>query len=102
MRDMAAQITSGQQANSAGGVCELPHSSDRLTGTLKWFDIEKNYGFILPDDDSAIGDVFVHVSALQKAGLKEALQPGARLSFELEPNPRTQRSRAVRLQVLGA
>ena len=36
-------------------------------GTLKWFSFEKGYGFIVPDDDS--GDVFLHVSALESAGL---------------------------------
>lgn len=53
------------------------------TGTVKWFNATKGYGFIKPEDGSK--DVFVHISALQKAGLSE-LQEGQNLSFELESN----------------
>lgn len=52
----------------------------RKTGTVKWFNQAKGFGFILPDGGGA--DVFVHVSALTKAGL-QSLGEGQRLSFEL-------------------
>ncbi|MFB6418788.1 cold-shock protein [Bradyrhizobium tunisiense] len=51
-------------------------------GIVKWFNPEKGYGFIRPDDGS--GDVFVHISAVQKAG-HTTLAEGARVSYELLP-----------------
>ena len=49
-------------------------------GTVKWFNAEKGYGFIAPEDNSA--DVFVHFSAIQGGGFKE-LQENDRVEFEL-------------------
>ena len=51
------------------------------TGTVKWFNGTKGYGFIAPDDGSV--DVFVHVSAVEKAGMR-ALNEGQKLSFEVQ------------------
>lgn len=51
------------------------------TGTVKWFNVTKGYGFIAPDDGSA--DVFVHITAVQQAGL-HGLDEGQQVSFELE------------------
>lgn len=65
------------------------------TGTVKWFNATKGYGFIKPEDGSK--DVFVHISALQKAGLTE-LQEGQNLSFELESNKG--KTSAVNLKVM--
>lgn len=50
------------------------------TGTVKWFNKRKGYGFIIPEDGGQ--DIFVHISALQKAGLKY-LPEGAKISYEL-------------------
>ncbi len=50
-------------------------------GTVKWFNTTKGYGFIQPEDGGA--DVFVHVSAVERAGLR-GLNEGQRLSFELQ------------------
>ena len=50
-------------------------------GTVKWFNTTKGYGFIEPEDQSA--DVFVHITAVQAAGLAD-LQEGQKVSFELE------------------
>ena len=52
------------------------------TGTVKWFNAQKGYGFIQPDDGSK--DVFVHISAVEKAGIGN-LQEGQKLSFEVLP-----------------
>ncbi len=52
------------------------------TGTVKWFNPIKGYGFIQPDDGSR--DAFVHVSAVERAGLK-SLQEGQKVEFELVP-----------------
>ena len=51
------------------------------TGTLKWFNPTKGYGFIQPDGGSK--DVFVHISAVEKAGIA-TLQEGQKLSFDIE------------------
>jgi cold shock protein len=49
-------------------------------GTVKWFNATKGYGFIAPDDGGK--DVFLHISALERAGLR-SVQEGQKLSFEM-------------------
>ena len=49
-------------------------------GTVKWFNAQKGYGFITPDEGG--NDVFVHISAVQKAGLR-SLDEGAKIAYEL-------------------
>lgn len=53
------------------------------TGTVKWFNTTKGYGFIKPDDGTK--DVFVHVSSLEKSGLQQ-LNDGQKVSYETEMN----------------
>jgi CspA family cold shock protein len=50
-------------------------------GTVKWFNAQKGYGFIQPDDGAK--DVFVHISAVERAGIG-SLNEGQRLQFDLE------------------
>jgi CspA family cold shock protein len=50
------------------------------TGTVKWFNTQKGFGFIQPDDGGK--DVFVHISAVQQAGL-QSLNEGQKVSFEI-------------------
>jgi CspA family cold shock protein len=52
-------------------------------GTVKWFNPEKGYGFIKPDEGGS--DVFVHITAVEKAGYS-GLAEGARISYELLPD----------------
>lgn len=52
-------------------------------GTVKWFNATKGYGFIAPEDGSS--DVFIHVSALEKAGIHQ-LNDGQKISYELATN----------------
>ncbi len=52
------------------------------TGTVKWFNAAKGYGFIDPEDGSK--DVFVHISAVERAGLN-SLSEGQKVSYELQP-----------------
>ena len=63
-------------------------------GTVKWFNSQKGYGFIQPDDGSK--DVFVHISAVERSGMGN-LQEGQRMSFELERGHQGKTS-AVNLQ----
>jgi CspA family cold shock protein len=63
-------------------------------GTVKWFNSQKGYGFIQPEDGSK--DVFVHVSAVERAGLG-SLHEGQKVSFELERGQQG-RTSAVNLQ----
>ena len=65
------------------------------TGTVKWFNTQKGYGFIQPDDGSK--DVFVHVSAVERAGLR-GLVEGQKLSYELQTDRRTGKTSAANLQ----
>jgi len=51
------------------------------TGTVKWFNAQKGYGFIQPDDGSK--DVFVHISAVERAGMSN-LSEGQKVSFDLQ------------------
>ena len=67
------------------------------TGTVKWFNAQKGYGFIQPDDGGK--DVFVHISAVERAGL-QSLREGQKISFELTQDRRTGKSSADRLAEL--
>ncbi len=64
------------------------------TGTVKFFNNDKGYGFITPDDGGQ--DAFVHISAVQSAGL-QTLNQNQRVSFELETG-RNGRTSAINLQ----
>jgi CspA family cold shock protein len=60
-------------------------SAQRITGTVKWFNARKGYGFITRDDGKR--DVFVHHSAIRGVGYKE-LKEGDRVEFSVEQDPR--------------
>jgi CspA family cold shock protein len=65
------------------------------TGTVKWFNAQKGFGFIQPEDGSK--DVFVHISAVERAGM-HSLTEGQRISYELVPDRRTGKTSAEQLQ----
>ena len=65
------------------------------TGVVKWFNAQKGYGFIQPSSGAA--DVFVHISAVERAGLS-GLDEGQEISFEVVEDSRTGKSSADILQ----
>ena len=67
------------------------------TGTVKWFNGQKGYGFIQPDEGGQ--DVFVHISAVERAGMT-SLQEGQKVAFELERDKRSGKNSAGQLQSL--
>ena len=64
------------------------------TGTVKWFNSDKGFGFIQPIDGGA--DVFVHISAVERAGMR-SLKEGQKVSFEVVADKRTGKSSAGNL-----
>jgi len=65
------------------------------TGTVKWFNATKGFGFIQPDDGSA--DVFVHISAVERAGMSSIVE-GQKLSFQLEQDRKSGKMSAGQLE----
>jgi len=63
------------------------------TGTVKWFNSEKGFGFIAPDDGSA--DVFAHFSAIQADGYR-SLDEGQKVEFETEQGPKGPQAASIR------
>ncbi|MGA0607914.1 cold-shock protein [Phenylobacterium sp. VNQ135] len=64
-------------------------------GTVKWFNATKGFGFIQPDEGG--NDVFVHISAVERAGMA-SLHEGQKLSFELQKDARSGKMSAANLQ----
>jgi CspA family cold shock protein len=65
------------------------------TGTVKWFNSQKGFGFIQPQDGSK--DVFVHISAVERAGMN-GLTEGQKISFEVVADRKTGKSSAENLR----
>jgi len=74
----------------------LALEDDVATGTVKWFNSTKGFGFIKPDDGAA--DVFVHISAVERGGLGNLVE-GQRLSYDMERG-RTGKMAAVNLRIV--
>jgi CspA family cold shock protein len=69
-----------------------------MSGTVKFFNGERGYGFIKPDDGGR--DVFVHITAVERAGLKDLIE-GQRITFEVEPDKKGKGPKAVNLVITG-
>jgi CspA family cold shock protein len=65
------------------------------TGTVKWFNSAKGFGFIQPDNGG--DDAFVHISAVERAGMREIVE-GQKLSYELERDKKSGKMSATNLQ----
>ena len=83
-------------ANGAGRTAQDCARTDppMATGTVKFFNADKGYGFIKPDDGS--NDIFVHVTAVQNSGLA-TLNENDRVSFDMEPDRRGKGPKAINL-----
>jgi CspA family cold shock protein len=68
------------------------------TGTVKWFNAQKGFGFIAPDSGGS--DAFVHISALERAGISD-LQEGQKVSFELVSDRKSGKMSADNLKLLA-
>jgi len=64
-------------------------------GTVKWFNGQKGFGFIQPDDGSK--DVFVHISAVERAGMND-LKEGQKVSYDLHTDPKRGKTSAENLK----
>ncbi|MEM9740023.1 MAG: cold-shock protein [Pseudomonadota bacterium] len=67
------------------------------TGKVKWFNDQKGYGFIKPDDGGS--DIFVHISAVERSGLR-SLQEDQAIQYELYTDERRNKTSAVELKIL--
>jgi cold shock protein len=76
-------------------LCRILGNAPMATGTVKWFNATKGYGFIQPDDGGK--DVFVHISAVEQAGLRE-LNEGQKVNYEIVADKRTGKSSAGNLR----
>lgn len=74
----------------------LPEGSYMSTGTVKWFNSTKGFGFIQPDEGG--NDVFVHISAVERAGL-QTLADNQKVSYDLEADRKTGKSSASNLKL---
>jgi CspA family cold shock protein len=85
-----------------GPVAERVAQGERVsmaqTGVVKFFNSERGYGFIKPDDGAR--DVFVHITAVEQAGMK-SLNEGQRISFDVEPDKKGKGPKAVNLVITG-
>jgi CspA family cold shock protein len=70
-------------------------NADVATGTVKWFNSTKGYGFIQPDNGGK--DIFVHISAVEKAGFS-SLAEGAKVTFDIVPNKGKESAENLRVQ----
>mmetsp|Transcript_2153 Transcript_2153/g.3125 ORF Transcript_2153/g.3125 Transcript_2153/m.3125 type:complete len:125 (-) Transcript_2153:214-588(-) len=69
--------------------------AEKVTGSVKWFDSQKGFGFIVPDDED-MQDVFVHQTEIQAEGFR-SLAEGEQVEFEVELDGKTGKSKAVKV-----
>lgn len=72
-------------------------SATRQNGTVKWFDAKKGFGFIKPDNSDK--DIFVHITAVQAAGIQR-LNDNQRISYELISDARSNKQSAGNLELI--
>lgn len=80
-------LSLGSQSNKIQLFCSILKEVIHMTGTVKWFNSEKGYGFITGEDGK---DVFVHFSAIMSDGFK-TLEEGQAVTFDVEADPKDSR-----------
>src|SRR5271156_4976589 len=94
-----ATIAKGRRLAMSGGSARFVGQSERsvtmATGTVKWFNATKGFGFIQPDAGGP--DVFVHISAVERAGIRD-LNEGQKIAYENVADKRTGKSSADNLK----
>ena len=93
--DLFTLIETKRCARACRSILSESRDASMATGTVKWFNAEKGYGFIQPDEGGK--DVFVHVSAVEQAGMRN-LQEGQKIAYEVVADRRTGKSSASSLQ----
>jgi CspA family cold shock protein len=78
-------------------VAHAPERRDMTQGTVKWFNGQKGFGFIQPDDGSK--DVFVHISAVERAGM-QGLNEGQKVSYDVVADRKSGKSSAENLRAV--
>jgi cold shock protein len=91
-------VRPSRRAVRAGGSFGVGSFPMAMAGIVKFFNAERGYGFIKPDDGGR--DVFVHITAVERAGLK-SLAEGQRISFDVEPDKKGKGPKAVNLVITG-
>jgi CspA family cold shock protein len=94
-----AEIGSSPREARAGGTRAFAHLGEvkMATGTVKWFNATKGFGFIQPDDGGT--DVFVHISAVERAGMG-SLNEGQKLSYEAKVDSMRGKTSAENLRAM--
>ncbi len=80
-----------------GALLNMLEEGAMATGTVKWFNAQKGFGFIQPDAGGP--DVFVHISAVERAGMRD-LHDGQKVSYELTQDRRTGKASADQLKAI--
>jgi len=96
MRLRALSQRHRQLNGTRGGHARYALEKKMATGMVKWFNGQKGFGFIQPDDGG--NDVFVHISAVERTGLS-SLAEGQKVSYEVNVDPRRGKSSAENLRV---
>ena len=86
----------GVAAEQCGGAMRGRSFPMAMRGTVKFFNAERGYGFIKPEDGGR--DVFVHITAVERAGLKDLVE-GQHITYEVEPDKKGKGPKAVNLVI---
>jgi CspA family cold shock protein len=96
LSDGECPVRAGARVRASGEALRGRSIPMAMTGTVKFFNGERGYGFIKPDDGGR--DVFVHITAVERAGLKD-LTEGQRITFDVEPDKKGKGPKAVNLVI---
>jgi CspA family cold shock protein len=95
--DLPTNLELAGRAVGAVEMCVIKGIIRMITGTVKWFNSQKGFGFIQPEN--ADKDVFVHISAVERAGM-DTLTEGQKVSFDIVADSQTGKSAAENLQAV--